>query len=605
MVDTISKEHQKKIMNIMKRNFISEITIPLKGPFDEDLNFHWFSISANSLNNDNKDFGKVYLITHQTNKKRRILIELVSFSTYSQEMLIRQIAETFKIEVESIEKLPAQNEMCDVDFSYFLINGELCKSLAMLSEEMINSINGRNFFIIKEKLEQCELSLNDLKNSEICDNISTSDEKPYTRESDIIAMIETQINENGIEDAFFIADLNQLSIQHKRWRNCLPRVQPFYAVKCNNDINLLKHLVSLGTCFDCASLEEIKTMINLGVSPDKIIYANPCKPIKHLKFAFENNVDLMTFDNEDELIKIKEFYPNARLVIRIHVDDSKSVCQLGVKFGVHQGQTLNLLEQAWKLGLNVVGVSFHVGSGCMDSSAYSDAIKRAKDVFEEAREIGYDMTLLDLGGGFPGYSQPGCIEFQEIARVINQSLELYFPPPTDNSLTEQTISIIAEPGRYYAASCFTLASCITSRRQIIQEDKYMYYINDGVYGSFNCLIFDHVEMPFPKLVKYDTYLNKNILSLEKEEEQYFESSVWGPTCDSMDCVSKSVKLPKLQTGDWLVFEKMGAYTLVASSKFNGIAKPKVYYLNSDLPIKPVMPLLDENRTDLLDVDFFS
>jgi len=285
-------------------------------------------------------------------------------------------------------------------------------------------------------------------------------------------------------------------------------------------------------------------------------------------------------------------------VIRVHVDDSKSICQLGVKFGVHIEQSSTLLEQAWKLGLNVVGVSFHVGSGCTEASAYIDAIRRARQVFLDARELGYTMTILDIGGGFPGFSCPGQVEFEEISLVINQSLDLYFP--------EEGLSFIAEPGRYYAASAFTLSSSVTSRRQVQtqMEEKFMYYINDGVYGSFNCLIFDHVDMPYPRVLKYNQSQNTTKFS-SIEEEQLFESSVWGPTCDSMDCVSKSVKLPKLQPGDWLIFDKMGAYTLVASSRFNGIAKPKVYYLNSTFQAKPETSVLNENRTDLLDVDFHS
>ena len=91
-----------------------------------------------------------------------------------------------------------------------------------------------------------------------------------------------------------------------------PRIEPYYAVKCNSDINLLKLLAFLGVGFDCASKNEIQTILDLGVSADRIIYANPCKQLSYLQYAYENGVNLMTFDNEQELYKIKVTHPNAK-----------------------------------------------------------------------------------------------------------------------------------------------------------------------------------------------------------------------------------------------------------------------------------------------------
>jgi len=410
------------------------------------------------------------------------------------------------------------------------------------------------------------------------------------------------------EDAFYIADLGSIVKQHQKWQNQLPNFTPFYAVKCNNDINVLRTLVSLGTNFDCASMEEIKTMIGLGVAGNRIIYANPCKQPNHIKFAYENGIERMTFDNEEELLKIKENHHNAKLVMRVHVDDSKSICQLGIKFGVRLGNTKALLEVAKNLDLNVVGVSFHVGSGCTDANAYNDAIKRAKDVFIEAEEVGFNLTLLDIGGGFPGFSgiQNGIeIEFEEITKVINTAIDTYFP--TSN------IEMIAEPGRFYVASAFLLATNITSRRTILDEKQnksFMYYVNDGVYGSFNCLIFDHSILPQPEFMVKSQKTGKMIHLKDESVTAQYDCSIWGPTCDSMDCLTKSMKIPELSVGDWLIFGNMGAYTLVAASKFNGMKKPTVYYLNSDINISLLKPSyntcrVDEIRAAKCDEDFDS
>ena len=95
-------------------------------------------------------------------------------------------------------------------------------------------------------------------------------------------------------------------------------------MKCNNEPAILDLLAKHGLGFDCASKGEIQTILNLGVPPERIIFANPCKQPSHIKHAAEGNVSMMTFDNEQELHKIKSIYPDAELVIRIMVDDSKS-----------------------------------------------------------------------------------------------------------------------------------------------------------------------------------------------------------------------------------------------------------------------------------------
>ncbi len=420
-----------------------------------------------------------------------------------------------------------------------------------------------------------------------------------------IVATENFVNSSMDIEPFFIANMNSVKSQYHKWMRCLPRFTPFYAVKCNNNEVVLRTLISLGTSFDCASMEEIKTILNFGIPPRKIIYANPCKSPVHLKYAASVGVSKMTFDNADELLKIKQYYPAAELVIRVHVDDSKSICQFGVKFGVRLGQTKPLLEMASKLGLKVIGVSFHVGSGCTDPSAYNDALKRAREVFEEGRQMGYEFSLLDIGGGFPGLSvaQNGVkIQFEDIAEVINKAMDEHFAEIKD-------LQLIAEPGRFFASTAFTLVTNITSRRTIETEEgpTFMYYINDGVYGSFNCLIFDHADLPQPR------FLIKNLQDFVSHTQAEdcndgYLSSVWGPTCDSMDCLTKAIKLPQLAVGDWLIFDNMGAYTLVAASRFNGMNNPKVLYLDSDTEIpclKPtyITPYEPDQKASLIKEDF--
>ncbi|KAK4509565.1 uncharacterized protein ATC70_007918 [Mucor velutinosus] len=379
--------------------------------------------------------------------------------------------------------------------------------------------------------------------------------------------------ETDQESAFFVADLGEVVRQHIRWKSLLPRIEPFYAIKCNPDPMVVQLLASLGCGFDCASKQEIQQVLDVGVDPSRIIYANPCKQASFIRYSAQQNVSRMTFDNAEELFKIKKYFPDAELVLRILTDDSMSLCQLGLKFGAPLHTVQHLLQTAKELNLNVIGVSFHVGSGCLDANAFGDAVVRAKNVFDQAKTMGYDFKFLDVGGGFPGADVKDGITFEKVAAVLGPIVDRLFP---------KDVRVIAEPGRYYVASAFTLTVNVIGRRtnmahvdQTTASPEYMYYVNDGMYGSFNCIIFDH-QIVHPKvLMKNEVFAYGQDLP-----EAQYESSVWGPTCDSIDCLNKSTRLPKLEPGDWLYFDNMGAYTICAASQFNGFRKSEVLYTNT-------------------------
>lgn len=391
------------------------------------------------------------------------------------------------------------------------------------------------------------------------------------------ALFKQKINEVGREDKddpFYICDLGDIVQKLKVWREKLPRVEPHYAVKCNDDPMVLKLLANMGTGFDCASKSEIMKILDLKLSPSRIVFANPCKQASYIKYAAKQNVSMMTFDNETELHKIKAIYPGAELIIRIlPPDESKSQCQLGMKYGVHPKHALKLLKLAKQLDLNVIGVSFHVGSGCSEAACFPAAVASARTVFDMGKSAGFNFSLLDIGGGFPG-QKSAAVSFEEIVDVLAPALDRYFPESSG-------VRIISEPGRYFVASAFSLAVNVIAKRCVPrdmsvegrevtadEEPSYMYYVNDGVYGSFNCLMYDHATVT-PSLL--DDY----------EGEAYFTSSVWGPTCDGLDCILDSCQLPELHDGDWLYFADMGAYTMVAASNFNGMPKARCFYVVQD------------------------
>lgn len=403
------------------------------------------------------------------------------------------------------------------------------------------------------------------------------------------------------KDPFYIVDLEDICNKHINWITRLPRVEPHYAIKCNTDSMLLKLLAFLGTGFDCASKNEIQKVLDLGVSPDRIIFANPCKQASMIKYAYKQGVNTMTFDNELELHKIKEHHPNARVVLRIVTNDADAVCRFSMKFGADMQAAARLVELAKQLDLDLVGVSFHVGSGQMSPQAFSESIANARALFDLAREQhGIRMHLLDLGGGYPGSSDSGDL-FGAIAKEINRALEEHFPVDLFaqiNEGCEEKLRVIAEPGRYYACSAFTLATSVISRRDMVQTEmqreqdreallsgsgvgeedvekidtakNIMYYINDGVYASFNCLFYDHAEL-YPVLIDD---------ARDMSTAKLYKSSIWGPTCDGLDLVVKETYLPELPLNEFMVFKNMGAYTLSGAVAFNGIPLARCIYVVS-------------------------
>jgi ornithine decarboxylase len=259
--------------------------------------------------------------------------------------------------------------------------------------------------------------------------------------------------DTDLESSFFVADLGEVYRQFLRWKKNLPRVEPFYAVKCNPDPLVMRLLASLGAGFDCASKGEIAQVLALDpiVPRRNIIYANPCKANQQIRYAKQVNVKMMTFDNADELYKCKQLYPDAELLLRIWTDDSKSQCQLSRKFGASEETIRPLLKLAGLLSLNVIGVSFHVGSGSHDPGAFVSSVDLARRAFDVGRELGYEFSILDVGGGF-------CHDdFESVARVLGEKIDERFP-------VEEGVRIIGVPGSYFVASAFTLATNVIARR---------------------------------------------------------------------------------------------------------------------------------------------
>ncbi|MEI8063044.1 MAG: type III PLP-dependent enzyme [Verrucomicrobiota bacterium] len=361
----------------------------------------------------------------------------------------------------------------------------------------------------------------------------------------------------------FVVDHAELRRNYMTFKKYLPRVQAYYAVKANPNPEIVRTLFKVGASFDVASLPELRIVCeNIKDLPskkrqqwiwDKIIYANPIKANETLAELDHYN-PLVTYDNAEEIRKIKKFAPNAGLALRLKVANTGAMVELSSKFGAAPGEAVDLILAAAKAGLTVEGLSFHVGSQTTNFENYVQALNLAANIFKEAKERGYTkMNVLDIGGGFPAPYDSSVKPFAELAHTVNLELDRLFP---------KEIQILAEPGRFMVATAGIAVSRIIGKA--VRDGKLCYYINDGVYHTFSGVIFDHCHYHLKAFKKGPTEI----------------CSVFGPTCDALDVVSMAEQLPaNLELGDLLYSENIGAYSHASSTYFNGFPPAEIIHIN--------------------------
>jgi ornithine decarboxylase len=360
----------------------------------------------------------------------------------------------------------------------------------------------------------------------------------------------------------FVIDHEQIRENYREFKSHLPDVQVYFAVKANSDPEIVRTLFELGSSFDVASMPEFMIVHeNIKDMPkkerqdwiwDKIIYANTIKPIDTLE-ALDKYKPLVTFDNAEEIKKIQEHAPHAGLVLRIRVPNTGSMVELSSKFGAHPGEAVDLIMTAFDSGLEVEGLSFHVGSQCTNFENYVTALQLSSDIINEVEtRTGRKIRLLDIGGGFPVKYHPDVKDFKVLAKKLNTEIKRLFP---------KGMEIIAEPGRFLVANTCTLVAKVIGKA--VRDGKTCYYINDGVYHTYSGQVFDHVNYP--------------VLAFNEGKNQI--SAVFGPTCDAFDTITLSAELPDLAIGDLVYSENIGAYSHASSTYFNGFPPAKVVHIN--------------------------
>ena len=351
-----------------------------------------------------------------------------------------------------------------------------------------------------------------------------------------------------------ILDCERVRVQYRKLRKALPGVDLHYALKPMPHASVVNTVIAEGGFLDLATTGEVQLVERLGVAPERCIHTHPIKREQDILNAMKFGVRTFVADNPDEVRKFARHGTDADLLLRVSFRSPGAVCDLSRKFGCDPEDLLSLARLAADLGIEVRGLSFHVGSQAMDSAKHVEALQACSKLIAAARreKLGAFDTL-DIGGGFPiDYAQP----VQDIGR---------FCAPLRAALAKlpKRVRVIAEPGRFIVGpSAIGVASVMGRARR---EGHWWYYLDDGLYGSYSGQLFDHARYPVEPL--------RN--SLER-----LPSVLAGPTCDSIDVIAENLMLPELKAGDLIVGRAMGAYTWASASEFNFFPKATVVTVNN-------------------------
>jgi ornithine decarboxylase len=351
---------------------------------------------------------------------------------------------------------------------------------------------------------------------------------------------------------FLILDTAIVRGKARRFQAAMPRVRPHYAVKANPDRRVLKVLAQEGCGFEIASTAELDLLLPLNVPPAEIFYSNPMKARDAVAYAAAKGVEWFVVDSVDELRRVFETKRDAKLYLRIAAPNIGSDWPLSGKFGAGVADAREIVQTAAKLGADLAGVTFHVGSQCRNPENWRVALEKAKGVFEAMTKAGLKPRMLNIGGGFPVRHVKPIPSIETIGQVVNEGLKAF---PDD-------VLVVAEPGRYLVSDagyfvCRVLGTAMRAGKRWMHWDA-------GMFGG----VIETTEG-----LKYRIRTDRSGPDIPW--------TVGGPTCDSVDVVLRDEPLPSdLQEGDFIYIRNAGAYTTAYASQFNGFPLPEVRVFES-------------------------
>lgn len=337
--------------------------------------------------------------------------------------------------------------------------------------------------------------------------------------------------------------------------------QIHYAVKANRCAPILAHLNQIGCQVDVCSPDEIAACAMANFEPREMLHTHPCKTFDNMIQSYGQGVRWFTYDTLDELAKMSKWVGGSRLMLRVAVRSDAQI-DLSKKFGCNQADVMELLEASRGMSSRVVGLSFHIGSQCVDPNDFGPVLKKIRPLWDKAQKAGFDLKYLDIGGGFPApfREYPTVPSLGGYVQTVRKHLETTFG--------DAMPTIIVEPGRAMVAEAVTAIVRVIGKS--IRGGKPWFFLDDGKYGTFS------------DVCGADLY---DLLAEDHDRRPAKSCVLAGPTCDSMDLIDQKRAMPDLRVGELLLVPAVGAYTLVSASTFNGLPIPRMVGIDADFEME--------------------
>jgi ornithine decarboxylase len=368
------------------------------------------------------------------------------------------------------------------------------------------------------------------------------------------------LRERRADGPCLVVDLDVVRENYLAFAKALPDSRVFYAVKANPAPELLSLLAGLGSCFDTASVAEIEMALAAGAAPERISFGNTIKKERDIARAHALGVRLFAVDCKAEVEKIARAAPGARVFCRFLFDCAGAEWPLSRKFGCDPVMATDVLEHAHRLGLEAYGVSFHVGSQQRRPQAWEQALKSAAAIFRACAERGINLSMVNLGGGFPTRYLKEVPAVETYGRSIFRALRRHF----GNAIPETII----EPGRGMVGNAGVIEAEVVLISNKSENDPVRWvYLDIGKFGGLAETMDESIRYP---------------IRTPRDGDKLAPCVLAGPTCDSADVMYEKdpYLLPvSLEIGDKVLIEGAGAYTATyASVAFNGFAPLATYHI---------------------------
>jgi len=362
------------------------------------------------------------------------------------------------------------------------------------------------------------------------------------------------------EGPCLVVDLDVVRDNYSSFAKALPDSKVYYAIKANPAPEILKLLVELGACFDVASVGETEAVLAAGATADRISYGNPIKKESDIAAAFRLGVTLFAIDCEAEVEKVARAAPGSRVICRIHCDNAGADWPLSRKFGCEPAYAADILEFAHRQGLVAHGISFHVGSQQNNVEAWDRALASTAAIFRTCAERGINLSMVNLGGGFPAKYIRKTPKLESYGKAIFRSLRKHFGNAIPNT--------IIEPGRGLVGNAGVIeAEVVLIARRNPEDELRWVYLDLGKFHGLAETIDESIRYP---------------IKTPKDRDEMAPCVVAGPTCDSVDVLYEKNPYPlpvSLAIGDKVLIEATGAYTAMYSSVgFNGFPPLRQYVI---------------------------